>query len=211
MVFVIDELSTADFFDAAGRDGEGGALVALKTALPDSAAFLAFGEPHSTPSLRYSDALLTLLQEHTRLVHVDGDSGEPLPALAAHTTLVVRYTRAAYASLSAWAQTVAAHVDSLGAPADAVAVLLADRATVATEAHTLRRRAVRGIPLLVDANGTTPTPGGNPSTNLAPPGMFDAILAAFLVFAIIACGFCQLGVLQTPTEFAMPPRKLKSA
>ena len=140
----------------------------------------------------------------------------PGAPLAAARPLVVYCPRGAR-SLRDWAAVLAAVVAHVRPLVD-VGVLLADRASGGVDALALRKRALAGDEMLGAAvaaaangssNGTTGGGADTGSSNLAPYGMFDAILSAVLVLAITTYGFCELAKLQTPTAFAGAPRKQK--
>jgi hypothetical protein len=98
--------------------------------------------------------------------------------------------------------------------ARARSVLQTDNTTTTTLASTAATTtAVTGTRLptpvpTMASNNSAPNPPYH--GDLAPLGMWDAMLIVALILFISLCGLCQLGSLQTPVEFVQPPKKQKA-
>jgi hypothetical protein len=114
--------------------------------------------------------------------------------------------------------TVAMVVGSIDADAAAtgvrrrqVDVPTADDNTTSAMATTtdVANTTMSGTATPTSAPGPTPTPTPTPNGDLAPLGMWDAIMTVALILLITACGFERLFALQTPTQFVQAPKKAK--
>ena len=86
-------------------------------------------------------------------------------------------------------------------PPHFVLALTADTASAATSGD--RRRAAP-VP------SPTPSPPAPGDSGLAPNGLFDALMIVTVLLSIALLGFMHMMCLQTPTQFVMPPKKIKT-
>lgn len=85
----------------------------------------------------------------------------------------------------------------------------ADDNTTTSGATTTTSVNGTATPTKAPSPSPTPAPVPTPAGDLAPIGMWDAILIVFVILFITACGFERLGALQTPTQFVQAPKKAK--
>jgi hypothetical protein len=91
--------------------------------------------------------------------------------------------------------------------ARARSVLQTDNNTTTTTTAVTGTRLPTPVPTMA-SNNSAPNPPYH--GDLAPLGMWDAMLIVALILFISLCGLCQLGSLQTPVEFVQPPKKQKA-
>jgi len=91
--------------------------------------------------------------------------------------------------------------------ARARSVLQTDNTTTTTTTAVTGTRLPTPVPTMA-SNNSAPNPPYH--GDLAPLGMWDAMLIVALILFISLCGLCQLGSLQTPVEFVQPPKKQKA-